>query len=382
MGWGDRMEIGELVSVAIPESAAEDKCPFSHEKPNPTEKNELGGLGSTLGDNMTNGKGICHESRKGGSYADGSKEPDPRKRPKKSKIDSVYVKVSGKFSTLSDDTGPLPYPVTCAAHHLVPAQEALKGHEILNYMCKKGEDQDFRNGKKAAPAPAKGSKVWGNVAYNVNGCHNGVWLPGNYAVGGGIGGVKIWNEKAKRNNNEANKNWVNALDLSADVWDSGDDDDEEELSDALKRALGRAKKARYMLSGENHHIAPGNPKWGYVKAAMDATGAQFHDRHEDYSNEVSEYLSKIAGAYKNMLSLSLSNCKKCEDAARPPKMTKSEVGPPFGIVGRLAAASNFFKRYLVAPSGRLGSKKGRKTVTAENIYTSGWVHAWFEDHQR
>ncbi|MBB6091952.1 hypothetical protein HNQ60_000798 [Povalibacter uvarum] len=376
------MEIGELVTVVIPDSAEEAKCPFSHKPPDPKEKNELGGIGTTLGDNMTAGIGISHESKSDGPLRKGTKEGDPRKRPKKRRLVSVLIKVNGEYAKLSEDGDPLPYPLTCAAHHLVPAQESLKGHEILKYMCKKGEQQDFRNGKSAAPAAVSGSKVWGNVAYNVNGSHNGVWLPGNYAVGGGKVGVQVWSDKvtARRNNAKANQSWVDALDLSPDAWDSGDDDDEEEASEALKRALGRAKKKAFMLAGKNHSVAAGNPKWAYVKAAMDASGGQFHDRHEDYSNEVQDYLRKMAAAYKKMHSGAIKNCKQCEKAARPSGMSKNEVGPPYGIVGRLKNASDFFKGYLTRTNKTLGTRKGRKIVTAANIYTSGWVHAWFNDH--
>jgi len=378
------MEIGELVHVAIPELGPDDKCPFSHEKPNPTEKNELGGIGTELAKSMEAGKGICHESRKGAAYASGNKELDPRKRPKKDRITAVSITVNGEVVKLGRKGRPLRYPLTCAAHHLIPAQESLKGHEILQFMCKKGEDQDFRNSKSADPKPVGGSKVWGNVAYNVNGCHNGVWLPGNYAVGGGTGGVEVWKSKAsdRRRDKTANQNWADTLDLGGSDWDRGDDDDEEEAKDAFARALGAAKKKAFMLAGANQHIAPGNPKWAYVKTAMNATGGQFHDRHEDYSKQVRDYLDKIAAVYKTMHTRSKNNCKDCEEATRPPKMTDKEMGPPYGIVGRLKTASDFFKGYLLAVRGTLGVevKVGRRKAvrTASNIYTSGWVNAWFK----
>jgi hypothetical protein len=380
------MEIGELVHVAMPELGTDDECPFSHEKPNPAEKNELGGIGTKLGENMEAGLGICHDSRKGAAYTEGNKELDPRKRPKKDRIKSVNITVSGEVVTLGRKKRPLPYPLTCAAHHLIPAQESLKGHEVLQYMCKKDEDQDFRKGKSADPKPVGGSKVWGNVAYNVNGCHNGVWLPGNYAVGGGTGGAELWKSKAsdRRKDKTANQNWADALDLGASDWDRGDDDDEEEAKDAFARAVGASTKKAFMLAGANQHIDPGNPKWAYVKAAMNITGGQFHDRHEDYSKQVKSYLDKIAAAYKTMHTRSKKNCTKCEDAARPAKMTDKEVGPPYAILGRLKTASDFFKGYLLSVRGQLGievkSGRRKKVQAASNIYTSGWVDAWFKDH--
>jgi len=372
------VEIGELVNVEIPAIGPDDKCPFSHDKPKADEKNELGGIGTKLGQNMSEGIGIGHESRASSSFVKGSKELDPRKRPGKQKLISIFVEVSGQKVTLSEGGRPLPYPLTCAAHHLIPAQESLKAHDILNYMCKKGEQQDFRNSKAAAPAAVGGSKVWGNVAYNVNGCQNGVWLPGNYAVGGGTGGTAVWQAKANaKRSNQANANWVKALDTTVADWERGDDDDEEEAKDAFDRALNHASKARYMLAGANQKIDDGNPKWGYVKAAMDAARAQFHDRHEDYSKQVRKYLTKIAAAYKDMHTAAQKSCKECEKAERPDGAGPDLVGPPYPIVGRLKAGSDFFKQYLQQTGRKLGKRTGRKIVTAKNIYTSGWVNAWF-----
>lgn len=134
-----------------------------------------------------------------------------------------------------------------------------------------------------------------------------------------------------------------------------------------------------MLAGKHLEISPGNPKWAYVKAAMDATSAQFHDRHEDYSKQVQSYLSKLAASYDQKYETSQKSCKDCEKASRPEGTSSSEVGPPFGIVARLATASSFFRGYLVAMKGVLGAQSADGiTTTAENIYTSGWVSAWYK----
>jgi hypothetical protein len=371
------MEIGELVTVPIPSVDATEECPFSHEKPNPQEKNELGGIGSTLGDNMAAGRGI-HKTKppSGGDFTVGDKECDPRDRTGAEKITHIYIKVNDE--TVALQGSPLPYPLTCAAHHLIPAQESLKGHKILKFMCKDGEDQDFRSAGGKDPAPVAGSVVWGNVAYNVNGCHNGVWLPGNYAVGAGIGAVEVWKARASDqrstySDQEAADNWVRALDMGPDVWQPLSIDPKEKEGPqpgALASALASAALPEFMLSGRNYHISPGNPKWGYVKAAMDAVGGQFHDRHEPYSTEVQKYLKKIAESYEQMFDRSIKKeggCQKCKDAERPDGAKDSLVGPPYDIVGRLLIASNFFKRFV-----------GSKIITARNIYTSKWVLAWLQ----
>lgn len=370
------MELGEIVSVDVPGISPEDKCPFSHEKPNPKEKNELGGIGSKLGDNMAVGTGI-HTSKPptGGDYTKGNIEKDPRDRSGTEKLTHIFIKVNNETVTLQG--APLPYPLTCAAHHLIPAQESLKKHDILQFMCKDGESQDFRNSGGAEPAAVPDSKVWGNVAYNVNGCHNGVWLPGNYAVGAGTGGVEVWKSRVEKrgtySNQQAADNWVKALDLGSDVWMPLSVDPKEKEGPqpgALGETLANAAISEYMLAGTNYKIDAGNPKWAYVKAAMTAASGQFHDRHEPYSKVVKNYLDKIAEHYQQMYDESIKKvggCEDCKKAARPDGAKETLVGPPYGLVGRLLTASNFFKAFV-----------GTKSVTARNIYTSKWVSAWIE----
>ena len=72
------------------------------------------------------------------------------------------------------------------------------------------------------------------------------------------------------------------------------------------------------------------------------------------------------------------SCKQCEEAERPDGMGEDTLGPPYPIVGRLKAASDFFKQYLLQTGKKLGKRTGRRHVTAKNIYTSGWVSAWFD----
>jgi hypothetical protein len=369
------MELGELVNVSIPDQATDAGCPFSHKKPTAPEKNELGGIGSKLGDNMGAGKGV-HTSKppSGGDYTTFDVDKDPRDSTPK--VTAVVIKVNDVVVSLKGE--PLPYPLTCAAHHLIPAQEALKGHPVLRFMCKDGESQDFRNSGGAAPAAVGNSMVWGNVAYNVNGGQNGVWLPGNYAVGAGKGGVDIWKSKASEtrksmSDTEAAENWERALDFGPDDWKQFSNDPQEEEGPqpgALAATLASAAYSQYMLAGHNFHIDKANPKWAYVKAAMDKIKGTFHDRHEPYSKKVKDYLDKIAEAYDTMYDKSTQKnnpCEECKKADRPDGAKATLVGPPYGIVGRLVGGSNFFKKYVRA-----------NQLTARNIFTSQWVKAWMD----
>lgn len=364
------MEIGESVAVELAPNQDPEECPFSHEVKEPTEKNELGGVGTKLASNMIAGTGV-HTSKppSGGDFTTGPATPDPRDD------DVRYVNLTVNAQLVSLKGSPLPYPLTCAAHHLIPAQESLKGHAVLNYMCKQGENQDFLNGKATESKPVGGSKVWGNVAYNVNGCHNGAWLPGNYAVGGGAGGIGIWKSRASEvtSSSAVAQAWVNSLDLAQTSWQPEADDPENEapqaasLAAALADALASADAAQYALAGTNFSITDKNPKWAYVKAAMDATGGQFHDRHGDYSKEVGDYLTKIATVYNSMHKKSLAGCDKCKKARDKLSKGGSLLGPPYPIVMRLNSCSKFFRGFVCT-----------EELTASNIYTSKWVKHWIE----
>jgi hypothetical protein len=258
------VELGELIDVPIPEQDLDPECPFSHEKPNPNEKNELGGIGSKLGTNLAGEVGV-HTSKppRGGNYTRFKKVPDPREPPRA--LTHVYVFVNGRQVEL--DGAPLPYPLTCAAHHLIPAQEALKGHPVLKFMCKEGETQDFRNSGGAAPDTVPGALVWGNVAYNVNGGQNGVWLPGNYAVGAGVGGVEVWKSRASDQRAtfsaaEAGSNWESAVDLAADTWAQLSTDPQEEEGPQPGVSLATALASASIPSG-----ATSSPRWTKPKAS-------------------------------------------------------------------------------------------------------------------
>ena len=368
------MEIGEKVAPK-PKFGKEKEggCPFDHE-PKPEDdktENELAGDSGALRKNMTDGKGVgihSHQTCK--------KTADPRSEGR----GTVVLKVLGKVVELNRK--PLPYPLVCAAHHLIPAQQALRGHPLLDFMCRPDKPQTFlKNGTKVEQNLAS-SKVWANVGYNVNGGQNGVWSPGNYGVGGGAAGVAVWKKREsdmpKKGMAEATNTWVKALiDLSADEWAPTTDSEENDvpseaaLAEAVAEALKDANLQDYALSGTNFRISTDNPKWAYVKAAMDKTGVQFHDSHKDYSEWVAKYLDKLEVAYTNMYNGSTEGkCDECMEAKRPKGVRKSRklVGPPKDLVARLIRCSAYFRRHL-APRGE------RITM---NIYTSNWVKKWIE----
>jgi len=102
-----------------------------------------------------------------------------------------------------------------------------------------------------------------HIGYNVNGCHNGVWLPGNYYIRASNSPVpgKSWSE------------------LGSHAW-----------------------------------------CMNYVAAVCKASSAQMHDTHTQYSDAVKELLNKISDL------LMKHECELCEDAKiNPPFRIKMRL---------------------------------------------------------
>ncbi len=370
------MDIGELTGFVPPPEELGDECPFEHEDIDHTVKNELGGVGAKLGNNMANAKGthVYQETREpaelvaryGSSFpGDAEKDLDPRDRLGRSRITHVYIRVDGQ--TVADDSGEaFPYPLTCAAHHIIPAQEALKGHPILEFMCKKGEPQKFLKNGKAENVTVENAKVCGNVGYNINGLQNGVWLPGNYAVGGGKAGMTMWGrKKSKLSDDEAANRYENKLDddgqISAD-WEAWHHNDEEKPMEPATAAASAAMDA-YMLPGRNYVVTDSNPKWAYVDSAVNSINGHFHDRHKDYSEEIIRgVLSKIHIAYQAKYEMFIKTdedgCQQCKEA----NSTDEGVPPPYEIITRLNLRTQSMITHLTQYS-------------RANIYTSKWMQA-------
>lgn len=296
--------------------AGDADCPFDHDGP-PGRKdsidNDLVGVGSTLGENMEAGKSSLQYPGAGRA----EKIPYPKKK--------AYPIEIGDWL----------YPVTCAAHHLIPAQASLREAKgLLSYMISK---------HVAQPLKKKGSrkgKLWSDIGYDVNGAQNGVWLPGNYAVTGSGG---FW-----------------------EPADSADDDDDEAVAAERRHAATAAKRqpGSAMLVGALHDVDdPNNKKYQYVNQATRLFNAQFHDSHGLYSDFVLKALMKIGVAYKSAERRFIveTACKKCEK--RMKGRENDGLPPPFGLARRLNGVSGRLKAYLV---GRQGD---------ENVYTSRWGKA-------
>ena len=158
-------QLGESVTVGMIDDN-ESPCPFDHTEPEPPAvDNDLIGIGSTLARRMKGGKStLLYEPmvrkveevldprhREGHEFKDKArvvKVPIAVRSPKKGQPDTVLHA----------------YPVTCAAHHCIPAQESLKHSKLLAYMVKKGSTEKLKDGKQFTIKDNNGNLI----SYNSN----------------------------------------------------------------------------------------------------------------------------------------------------------------------------------------------------------------------
>ncbi|NTV96384.1 MAG: hypothetical protein HGA75_13375 [Thiobacillus sp.] len=257
-------QIGEAVMVAGI-GAGISKCPFDEPEPpdDPYEEDEDYEWDDTvtmssaqdnssirLGNNLTSGS----PGSEGSWNVLGGDPPryraareDTRRLPHQPK-----VMVQGKA-----------YPYTVAAHHLIPGNGSLYDSQLYKSYMRKG-------GKMKLTEPkAKTFTVNRNIGYNVNGSHNGVWLPGSYAIRAGVHPSKAtWSE-------------LNADPLHAD----------------------------WCLA--------------YIAAATKITGMQFHDTHVRYYGNVKKILDKLVVKLIKHQQI----CKTCagKTESPPPYVIKSKL---------------------------------------------------------
>jgi hypothetical protein len=293
------MEVGELIA---PPSLAQEfskKCPFKVENeagPAKAEESladdDLEGVqaaqandGGTLGQNLLAGAA---------GVADGG--PFDAK-------DFLYRQPAndtnrGRMTRLRmpdyKDAAAGDFPFTVAAHHLIPGNASLYKDEVqlFNYM---------KDGGKVKSINGKEYTIKGHVGYDVNGSHNAVWLPGNYAI---------------------------------------------------KTALPERKKGDRVLPARASTTPVAGVSWRglgdeyeawqfkYVAGACKAASGQFHDSHErPYSAAVRKNLGNIVTA----LAFHFDNCPDCKE--------KTEVPPPFRIKRRLYALSQKLRGFVIGPPG-------------------------------
>lgn len=158
----------------------------------------------------------------------------------------------------------------------VAAHHLIPGNASL--YAGKNKLQNYLIQGKTVTADGQSWKIKYHIGYNVNGAHNGEWTPGNYAI--------------RASASPVGKSWS----------------------------------------------AMGNADWQlhYVAACVKATGRQFHDTHEEYSDAVLKLLNKIVAK----LRFHQARCTRCQAKGG------HEIPPPYLIKERLYRLSAYFRQQL------------------------------------
>jgi hypothetical protein len=327
------MELNELVGVGV--IIGNWQCPFPHKKEEwPDCTNDFVGVGGTLGESLESGKQTNTNKARGGGRKITS-VPKPKDDPASSVYNQATpIKLGGVAKHL---------PLTCAAHHLIPAQASLRESRLVKYLYK-GSATFKASGKKGATESKGGGKLEANVGYDVNGSQNGVWLPGPYAL-----------RKKKKSKAPAPGGGVKKLrgmrrTVTVPVGPPADfiDDDEEE--DFPTSGLDESDEPEGTTIVQEREVTY---YLLYTISAMRKLARQYHDAHGDYSTFVLKCLNTIATelrllAYKGA-------CDEC-----PKREPKDKLPPPYRLVARLNSVAARFRNLL------LGSPSG----WAPNVWTS------------
>jgi len=198
---------------------------------------------------------------------DASKKPEP-------KFDKDPIEILGET-----------YPLSIAAHHLIPGKASLPVSELKKYLW-------------------KGSVVDSDVGYDVDGAENGKWLPTHQTMSSKLGKSQaIVIEDEVKPSSTVGMSWG-------------------ALSDRAKEHAGNAVTYSQLFL----------PR--YTQQAMDVLNAQFHDAHSDYSTYVTDKLNKLAVR----MAVKSGMCDECKKVA-----VKS---PPYMLVYWLNSVSSSLDRTL------------------------------------
>ena len=279
------MDFGES-AFGVTANIGKVKCPFKLTGPQvatlqpenpknddkPSARRVQENNGGTLGENLSKTSKACD----GASDTVNDIHRPPTRRKGEPKKDSSTT--SPPITVRVKDDGK-DYEFKTAAHHLIPGNASLKNAATLRKFMEKN--------KKAPSAKGKTYTIKEHIGYNINGAHNGVWLPGNYGI-----------------------------------------------------RPGKGPKKRTGWGGISNDPKYQNWCYDYMLACAQKAGGQFHDSHPKYSKNVLGVLNKIA----RKLQLHLDDCPTCSSNAG------KKVYPPYVLKKWLYAFSGALKtRCKVTP---------------------------------
>lgn len=169
------------------------------------------------------------------------------------------------------------------AHHLIPAEASLHGKRAHGESHASGEVLPKHAIMKYMSKGASGSKVTGDIGYDVNKGHNGIWLP------------SIPEAFKKIKDREGKDDFIK-------TWSA--------LSEPKKKAV--------------------------AESFMKNTRLQWHQTHKDYSNRVEKWLDNF------VKKLEQDYVKKCPETSKG----DDKHPPPLGLLSRLRGLSGFLKSHL------------------------------------
>jgi hypothetical protein len=275
------MDVGESVAVAM-EAAL--RCPMEHAEPVKITSQPAIKVKDVevLKSNMEKGKSTILFGLDGtGKVVDKGLQQlcDPCPSP----ADEIRAK-----DPLPIKLGNQQLPLSMAAHHIIPGEDALPKSDIKKYVWKSEK------------------VIFSDIGYHVDGSENGVWLPTHQALSAGMG--KAATIKVP----------------------SGDDP---------------TKLAHYYYA-ELSNWGPNEPGtsfiFAYTQMAMNLTNGQFHDTHKEYSKKIIEMLN---GLHTWISEASGDNCNDCKTSKSP----DGKLPPPHMLVFRLNALARQVRGWLVGP---------------------------------
>ena len=319
------MQVGESISKESLDQEYTLKCPFNEDKPGGPEaetedvadddkdsaeeaqKNDGGKLGQNLM------KGIKGKAD-GGPYP-----PDDflfKIKPCDTKREGRNPKIHiSEYRDAKEGD----FPFVAAAHHLIPGNASLnQAKQLVEFMKEGGQVKSSGN---------RDYKIKYHIGYDINGAHNGVWLPGNYAIK-----TALPEKKIKRKNGKV---YVRPR---------------QEPTTPVENVSWEALRAEHE-----------SWQFTYVAGTCKAIGTQFHDTHSNYSEHVLGILNKISAA----LAVHLDCCSTCK------KEGKKEVLPPYRIKRRLFAFSKRLRSHLIGTPAMWSQTLLTSDRWGEHYFTKG-----------
>lgn len=254
-------QVGEAVGFAIITDLIVE-CPFQTPEP-PAVKVEAENVAKDDKGQPPNDGGVLGKNIVSGSPGAGGTWNPLGADPPKYQWNQIDTGRTGDKVTVRNDAGT--YDFTVAAHHLLPGNASLYASDLFKKFMKKGGQVKVKVGGQDMTFT-----LLEHIGYNVNGSHNGVWLPGSYAI-------------TKNHSPVKNTGW-------GSLW--------------------------------------ANPKqrdWcvDYMASVVKKSGGQFHNTHTLYNRHVKGILNKLSIKIVSHLSA----CEKCQQKKKipPPYVLKGRL---------------------------------------------------------